>query len=86
MCNMKIDCKYVSGFEYRKKTLSKSIEIFEKLNSEEQINYIVNKIVTNGIGRRTGKLMYQTILGLMHPIVFAESAKNSFDAYGNYIG
>jgi hypothetical protein len=22
----------------------------------------------------------------MHPIVFAESAKNSFDAYGNYIG
>lgn len=83
---MKIDGKYVSGFEYRKKTLSKTLEIFEKLNSEEQINYIVNKIVTNGIGRRTGKLMYQTILGLMHPIVFAESAKNSFDAYGNYIG
>jgi hypothetical protein len=59
---MKIDGKYVSGFEYRKKTLSKTLEIFEKLNSEEQINYIANKIVTNGIGRRTGKLIYQTIL------------------------
>lgn len=84
-CNMKFNGKWINT-NYKKKTLTESLEIYNKLTSANQIDAMAYKIAKNAIGSRRNNAIPQTILGLMYPIVFTDNSKNLFDAYGNFIG